>query len=145
MASNSTERSRFPARTACQAQIAAVLLGGAVAAFSSFAAAADSIKVAVVESISGSISGVDLMDYVRTGQVIQLRPNQTIVLSYEASCVRETITGGTVMVGIDRSEVRSGQVRRLDGPCNAPNKMVLTNAHSEIAVAGRTFRGGPGR
>ena len=144
MASNSSQLSRFLAKTAGQAQFAMLVLAGAVT-FASVAAAADPLEVAVVESISGSISGVDLMDYVRTGQVIQLRPNQTIVLSYEASCVRETITGGTVMVGIDRSEVRSGQVRRLDGPCNAPNKMVLTNAHSEIAVAGRTFRGGPGR
>jgi len=141
MASNSTELSRFLART-CQAQIAAVLLGGAVVALTTIAAAADPSKAAIVESISGNISGVEVMDYLRTGQVIQLRPDQTIVLSYETSCVRETITGGTVTVGIDRSLVLSGQIRRFEGPCDAPGNMVLTSEHSEIVIAGRTFRGG---
>jgi hypothetical protein len=145
MASNSTELSRFLARTTRQARIAAVLLGGAVLAFTTIAAAADPFEVAVVESISSNISGVEIMDYLRTGQVIQLRPDQTIVLSYETSCVRETITGGTVTVGIDRSLVVSGQIRRFEGPCDAPSKMVLTSEHSEIAIAGRTFRGGSRR
>jgi hypothetical protein len=145
MASNSTELSRFLAKTTCQAQIAAVLLGGAVLAFTTIAAAADPFEVAVVESISSNISGVEVMDYLRTGQVIQLRPDQTIVLSYEASCVRETITGGTVTVGIDRSEVVSSQIRTFQEPCGGPNKVVFTSEHSDIAIAGRTFRGGSRR
>ena len=143
MASNPTELSRFLGRT-CQAQIAAVLLGGAVLALTTIAATADPFKVAMVESITGNISGIEVMDYLRTGQVIQLRSDQTIVLSYEASCVRDTITGGTVTVGIDRSQVLSGEVRRSGGPCDAP-KMVLTSAPGEIAIAGRSFRGGPRR
>jgi hypothetical protein len=137
MAGNPTELSRFLGRT-CQAQIAAVLLGGAVAALTTVAAAADPFKVAIVESMTGNISGVEVMDYLHTGQVIQLRPGQTIVLSYEASCVRDTITGGTVTVGVDRSLVLSGQIRRFEGSCDAPG----TSEHSEIAIAGRTFRGG---
>jgi hypothetical protein len=141
MASNSTGLSRFLGRT-CQTQIAAVLLGGAVVALTTIAAAADPFKAAIVESITGNISGVEVMDYLRTGQVIQLRPDQTIVLSYEVSCVRDTITGGTVTVGIDRSLVLSGQIRRSEGSCDVPGKMVLTSERSEIAVAGRTFRGG---
>jgi hypothetical protein len=141
MASNSTKLSRFLGR-AYQAQIAAVLLGGAVIALTTITAAADPFKIAIVESITGNISGIEVMDYLRTGQVIQLRPNQTIVLTYEASCVREAITGGTVTVGIDRSQVLSGQIRSFEVPCDPPNKMVLTSEHSEIAIAGRTFRGG---
>src|SRR5258706_15347656 len=62
--------------------------------------------------LPGNPSGVEFMDYVRAGQVIRLGPHQTIVLSYMASCVRETITGGTVTVGTQRSEVQSGHVRR---------------------------------
>ena len=141
MASNSTKLSRFLGR-AYQAQIAAVLLGGAVIALTTMAAAADPFKVAIVESITGNISGVEVMDYLRAGQVIQLRPDQTIVLSYAASCVRETITGGTVTVGIDRSQVLSGQISKFEVPCDPPDKMVLTSERSEIAIVGRTFRGG---
>jgi hypothetical protein len=85
------------------------------------------------------------MDYLRSGQIIQLRPYQTIVLSYETSCVRETITGGMVTVGIDRSQVVAGQISRSEYPCDASNKEVLTSTRSEIAVAGRIFRGAPTR
>ena len=53
--------------------------------------------------------------------------------------MREMITGGTVTVGIDQSQVQSGEVKRSDGRCDV-GKMELTGAHTEIA--GRTFRGG---
>jgi hypothetical protein len=59
------------------------------------------------------------MDYVRAGQVKRLGPDQTIVLSYRASCVRETITGGTIVIDTRQSEIKSGKVRRSgDKPCN---------------------------
>jgi hypothetical protein len=45
--------------------------------------------------------------------------NQRIVLSYKASCVRETITGGTVTVEIERSQVQSGEVERIVGRCGS--------------------------
>ena len=92
---------------------------------------------AVVESISGSSSGVEFMDYLHVGQVIRLSHHESLVLSYKASCLRETITGGTVTVGLDRSQVRSGEVQRSVGRCGEGKK--LTDAQS---VAGRTFRGG---
>jgi hypothetical protein len=133
MANNSNLLSRFLARTAgC-----ALVLAG-VMAFASVATAADPADVALVESISGNSSGVEFMDYLRPGQVIRLAPHETIVLSYMTSCVRETITGGTVSIGIDRSQVQSGEVRRTAGECDV-GKMVLTGAHSDIG--GRTFRG----
>ena len=66
---------------------------------------ADPVGVALVES-SNSAS-VALMDYVQAGQIIRLGPHETIVLSYMSSCMRETITGGTVTVGTDR-DVRFG-------------------------------------
>jgi hypothetical protein len=137
MASNSSQFSRFLARTVGQVQFARLALVGVVA-FASVAAAADPVEVALVESISGDSSGVKFMDYLRLGRVIRLGAHETIVLSYRTSCVRETITGGTVTVGIDRSQVQSGKVERLDGRCDA-GKMVLTGTQSEIG--GRTFRG----
>ena len=138
MASNSSQLSRFLARTAGQAQFAALVLAGALA-FPSVAAAADPSKVAVVESISGNSSGVEFMDYLHLGQVIRLNNRETLVLSYKASCVRETITGGTVTVGLDRSQVQSGEVRRSVGRCGE-GKMEVTRALNDIG--GRTFRGG---
>jgi hypothetical protein len=101
-------------------------------------AAADPTGIAVVESLTGNLSGVESMDYVRAGQVIRLGPHQTIVLSYMASCVRETITGGTVTVGSQRSEVQSGHVRRIEGHCYS-GRMELTG--EEAHVGGRVFRG----
>ena len=134
MASNSSGLFRFSARTVGQARLATLAVAGAMAVAS--AAAADPIEVALVESSNSP--GVEFMDYVQAGQIIRLGPHQTIVLSYMNSCLRETITGGTVTVGTDWSEVQSGEVRRLRGQCDA-GKMVLTGAQSHIG--GRTFRG----
>ena len=57
------------------------------------------------------------------------------------SCVRETITGGTVTVGIDHSEVRGGQVSRTTLDCGA-KVFELTGSTNAPQVAGRVFRGG---
>ena len=137
MASNSSQLSRFLAKTAGQAQFAMLVLAGAVT-FASVAAAADPLEVAMVESISGNSSGVEFMDYLHLGQVIRLNNRETLVLSYKASCVRETITGGMVTVGLDRSQVQSGEVQRIVGGCGE-GKPELTGAPS---IAGRNFRGG---
>jgi hypothetical protein len=68
-----------------------------------------------------------------------LGPHDTIVLSYLHSCVRETITGGTVTVGVEQSEVQAGKVTRSKVDCGEPT-FVLTG-NSEIQFAGRVFRG----
>src|SRR5271157_4392704 len=122
MASNSGAISWFSARLVGQAALAALAVCGAMALGSP--AVADPIEVALVENLTGVSPGAELMDYVRTGQVIRLGPQQTIVLSYMSSCVRETITGGTVTVGTDWSEVHYGEVKRTRA-CNV-GKMVLT-------------------
>jgi hypothetical protein len=102
------------------------------------AAAAAPLEVALVENLTGNSPGVEFMDYVQAGQVIRLGPRDTLVLSYVTSCVRETITGGTVTIGTDWSEVQSGQVVRARGRCGV-GKMVLTGAQAPIG--GRAFRG----
>jgi hypothetical protein len=103
------------------------------------AATAAPLEVALVEGLTGS-SSVGFMDYVKTGQVIRLGPRDKLVLTYMASCVRETITGGTVIIGTDSSEVQSGEVVRVRGQCSA-DKFVLTSV--QTAIGGRSFRGPP--
>ena len=118
--------------------LATVALCGAMA-IASTAAVADPLQVALVENLTGKSAGVELMDYVQTGQVIRLGSHQTIVLSYMSSCLRETITGGTVIVGTDRSDVQTGEVTRTSVQCET-GKVVLTGGLSQIG--GRSFRGG---
>ena len=122
--------------TAGQSCVAVLAITGLMALTSG--AAADPIEVALVESANGNSLSVESMDYVRAGQIIRLGPHDTIVLRYMSSCLRETITGGTVTVGPDWSEVQSGDVQRLRGDCGA-GKMVLTGTQSPIT--GRAFRG----
>jgi hypothetical protein len=139
MTFNSSGLFRCSARTVGQARLAALAVV-AMMAVASTAAAAGSIEAALVESVSGKSSGVEFMDYVKAGQIIRLGPHETIVLNYMDSCVRETITGGTVTVGTNSSEVRSGEVTRISGQC-AGGKMQLTGAQS--IIGGRAFRGLP--
>jgi hypothetical protein len=104
------------------------------------AASAAPIGVAVIESSNSP--GLEFMDYVHIGQTIRLGRGETIVLSYFRSCVRETITGGIVTIGLEASEVQSGEVRRVRDKCGA-GQMVLTGSLSTIG--GRAFRGPPDR
>ncbi len=142
MASNSKGFFRLSARVLGHASrsINRLVLAAAGAVVIASGAAAAPLEVALVENLTGNSPGVEFMDYVQVGQVIRLGPRDTLVLSYMTSCVRETITGGTVTIGTDSSEVQSGQIVRARGQC-AAGKMVLTGAQTPIG--GRTFRGGP--
>src|SRR5688572_16817562 len=68
------------------------------------------IPTALVEEVNSASADVEFMDYVGTGQVIKLAPKDTIVLSYLRSCQHETITGGIVKIGADKSDVEGGKV-----------------------------------
>jgi hypothetical protein len=118
-------------RTANQVRLALLAVAGAM--LFGATAAADS-TVALLERVNDK----SIMEYVQAGQIIRLGPQDTIVLRYLSSCLRETITGGTVRVGPDWSEVQSGEVQRFREECGA-GKMVLTGTQSPIA--GRAFRG----
>jgi hypothetical protein len=80
---------------------------------------------AVVEEIGAGVAGVEFMDYVEPGQVIRLGARDRIVLGYLKSCWRETITGGTVTIGPEQSQVVGGEVARVQVPCEG-GKMMLT-------------------
>jgi hypothetical protein len=74
--------------------------------------------VALVESISGTQPGVELMDYLAAGQVISLTSDNGLVIDYLRSCIRETIKGGTVTVGTERSAIKGGSVERERVRCD---------------------------
>lgn len=88
-------------------------------------AASAQTPAAVVEEVQGSVPGVAFMDYVDPGQVIRLGAHDRIVLGYLKSCWRETISGGTVTVGSEQSEVAGGEVTRAKVACEG-GKMMLS-------------------
>ena len=95
---------------------------------------------ALVESVVTQSASTNVMSYVETGKTFRLGPQDTMVLSYLDSCLRETITGGTVIVGIDHSEVQGGKVTRTKLDCGS-NLFELTGSTAQ--VAGRALRGLP--
>src|SRR5262249_7623805 len=80
---------------------------------------------AVVEEVGAGVAGVQFMDYVEPGQVIRLGAVDRLVLGYLKSCWRETITGGTVTVGTEQSQVAGGEVARVQVQCEG-GKMMLS-------------------
>ena len=135
MATKSSALSRFAAKRIGHTGLATLAFVGALKVIP--AAAGD--PVALVESITSLSQRMELMTYAHVGQVIRLSPDQTMVLSYRDSCVQETVTGGMITVGTEQSEVRSGQVKRIQGDCATGKKVELSNG--EINAGGRTFRG----
>jgi hypothetical protein len=81
------------------------------------------------------------MDYVAPGQIIRLGREDAIVLGYLTSCWRETITGGTVTVGNEQSEVSGGNVTRTKVECDG-GKMML-NAELASKSGAMVLRGSP--
>ena len=92
------------------------------------------VPIALVEDVNSASADVEFMDYVGTGQVIKLAPKDTIVLSYLKSCQHETITGGIVKIGADKSDVQGGSVKRAKVACNG-GKMQLASAEANASGA----------
>jgi hypothetical protein len=118
------------------------ILGSALAAMGLFgfaAAATAQAPVAVVEEIKGKPAGIEFMDYVAPGQVIKLGPKDTIVLGYMKSCWRETITGGTVIVGAEQSMVHQSDIQRVKVDCDGRGQQLTDRQARESAAT--VFRG----
>lgn len=96
--------------------------------------AAPKVPTALVEDVKSAGAGVEFMDYVGSGQIIKLAPHDTLVLSYLQSCEQETITGGTVVVGAERSDIKGGQVVRSTAPCDG-GKVRLSEAEASKSAA----------
>jgi hypothetical protein len=92
------------------------------------------IPTALVEEVKSATADIDFMDYVGSGQVLKLEPGDVLVLSYLKSCEHETITGGTVRVGAEHSEVQDGQVVRAKVPCGG-GKMRLSSQQASKSAA----------
>lgn len=93
------------------------------------------VPTALVEDVKSGSADVEFMDYVGSGQVIRLAPGDTLVLSYLKSCEHETITGGTITIGAQRSEVQDGKVVRAKVACDG-GKMRLSAQEANTSAAG---------
>lgn len=117
-----------------------LLATATVVAFAAFAAPvaarapAPLLPIALVEDVKSGSADVQFMDYVGAGQVITLGPRDVLVLSYLKSCQHETITGGTVTVGLQRSEVRDGQVVRTKVQCEGGEMLLSAKQASQSAA-----------
>jgi len=118
-------------RTLVAATVAALC---AVASQASAHVPAPLVPTALVEDVNSTTGDIEFMDYVGNGQVIKLEPRDTLVLSYLKSCEHETITGGTVIVGAERSDVRDGQIVRAKVPCDG-GKMRLSSQQASKSAA----------
>jgi len=119
--------------------VAVLLVGAFMLAKPTFAQS----PAAIVEDVKGSASGVQFMDYLAPGKVIRLGADDSIVLDYLKSCWRETITGGTITVGIEQSEVESGKVQRTRTQCDAGRIQLAPQQANQSA--GMVFRAKPTR
>jgi len=96
---------------------------------------------ALVEDIANGPSGVDAMDYLPAGRVINLGANGAMVVDYLGSCVRETITGGLVTIGTEHSKIEGGSVRREKVQCDGGKLNLSTEQANQGGVV--VFRGTP--
>ena len=118
-------------RTLLVATVAAVLVVGTEV---SARVAAPLVPTALVEDVKSATAEVEFMDYVGSAQVIKLEPNDVVVLSYLKSCEHETITGGTVIIGVERSDVQGGRIVRAKVPCDG-GKMRLSSQQASTSAA----------
>ena len=110
----------------------ATLFADALAVIPAFAGDA----VALIERLTSPSQRVELMAYAHVGQVIHLSADQTMVLSYRDTCIRETITGGTITIGTKESEVRSAaRLERIKNTCD----LAKVDANQGIS-SGKAFR-----
>ncbi len=90
--------------------------------------------VAVVEDGTGQMGGLQLFDFVEDGRIIELAAGEKLTIGYFSSCVQETIAGGRVKIGSDRSEVEGGTVSRNEVECDG-GRMIVSAADSAVGVA----------
>ena len=65
---------------------------------------------AIVDTIDGEMSGLEEMDLLWPGQKITLPDNVTLTIGYLDACRSEVITGGTITIGQQESQVIGGDL-----------------------------------
>ncbi|MFN4278153.1 MAG: hypothetical protein ACK4FJ_17815 [Ferrovibrio sp.] len=96
---------------------------------------------AVVEDLSAPVAGIEVFDFLEPGRVIKLPAGTRLVLGYMNSCLRETITGGTVTVGAEASTVSGGKRQAEQLKCATNLALGSSQAGKSGAMV---FRRGPG-
>jgi hypothetical protein len=90
---------------------------------------------AVVEEVSGKVTGAEFMDYVAPKAVIKIGAGGAVILSYMKSCRREKISGiGTVIVGTEESIVHLADVKADKTDCDSSQSHATTRETSEVAA-----------
>ncbi len=117
----------------------AILVGFCFCVGATSAVAAD--MTALVEDVKGRIQGVEFMDYVAAGRTLRLGVGDTLTLGYLSSCLRETITGGVVKIGVEQSEVTGGRVERVRIECDGGRLKLAANQATASGVM--VFRSPP--
>src|SRR5262249_43378786 len=101
-------------------------------------ALAQSRATAIIEDLDAKVKGAELLEYVEPGRRIDTGGG-TVVVNYLASCLRETVTGGSLVVGDKQSQVNGGKVARQEVKCEG-GKLALTASQAGQSGA-MAFRG----
>lgn len=89
---------------------------------------------AIVEDIDAPGAKLQFMDYVEPGRVISLGTSGTVTLGYLHSCLHETIIGGRVTVGRERSRIDGGTVERERVECDGGDLKLTAEQAGKSAV-----------
>jgi hypothetical protein len=121
--------------------IVVLTAASAAAALTAASPALAAAPAALVEEVSGA-TGVQPFDYVESGRTLALGSGGIVVLGYLKSCLKETITGGTVTIGAEQSAVVGGKVERERVECDGGNLRLTAEQAGKSGVT--VFRVTPG-
>lgn len=91
---------------------------------------------ALVEEADPS-TGLAAYSFLDVGAQVDLGASARLVLGYPATCMQETITGGTVTVGQGSSTVDGGRVKRVDLDCGGNTDLAKGSRQESGATAWR--------
>lgn len=115
--------------------VAIAIAATAAAAYSCATLAGE--PAAIVEEIRADGTGLEVMDYVEEGRVIELGATGSVILGYLRSCWRERITGGNVRVGREQSGVVGGEIKRSRVDCDGGALEPATAAGGDAVIVFR--------
>jgi hypothetical protein len=79
-------------------------------------------------------TGLQIMDYLETGRTITLLEDDTLVIGYLESCIREVIVGGTVTIGFEQSALDGSKVNRRKVNCSGKGMILSPKQMQEGGV-----------
>jgi hypothetical protein len=94
---------------------------------------------AIVEEVSYETGDLLAFDYLFAGREIAVPTGQRLVIGYLSSCVRETVTGGTIRIGVKQSEGDAAIAREAMSCAGAA---AVAGADASATALTAIFRGG---